>query len=161
MIGKVLALLRLPFVLIVIWIVIRFVLGARGVPYSPRSNAASSVLVLSIISSIYFGGLARRLAGLGWGGTILVGIFIGLFTEILVLIATFISYEAGLNTYFNNWDSLNIPEGTTIPLAAAMRVRLGGLIGGPVTCTIAALIGRILSGLLPASSKYNASSTAK
>ncbi|HZS44141.1 MAG TPA: hypothetical protein VFC63_03500 [Blastocatellia bacterium] len=153
MIGRVFSLLRLPFLLIVIWVVARFALGLAGVPYAPRGNAMFSVLGLSLISSVYFGGLARKLAGLGWGGTILVGIFIGLFAEILILIATFVSYQAHLNTYYTHWDALNIPEGTTVPLARAMATRVGGLIAGPILCTIAALIGRILSGLLPGSAK--------
>lgn len=149
MIGRVFSLLRLPFLLIIIWVIARFLLGVAGVPYAPRGNAMFSVVGLSIISSIYFGGLAKKLAGLGWGGTILVGISIGLFAEILILIATFISYQAHLNTYYNHWDALNIPEGTTVPMAKAMATHATGLIGGSVICTIAALIGRILSALIP------------
>src|SRR5882762_6663832 len=120
MIGKVLQLIRLPLILIVILVIIRFILGARGVQYSARTNAATSVLMLTIWCSIIFGALSAKVNGLGWVGTILVGVFLGFFTESLVLIATLISYVAHVDTYFNNWDSLNVKEGTVVPMAQAL-----------------------------------------
>jgi hypothetical protein len=149
MIGRVLSFIRLPILLLVIYAAARFSLGPAGVPYAPRGNAMFSVLGLAIISSFYFGALSRRIGGFGWGGTALTGYAIGLVAQILIFLATWISFAAGLETYFRHWDSLNVPEGTVVPLADAMRSRVVGLVVGPVLPLIAALIGRTASALAP------------
>jgi hypothetical protein len=75
---------------------------------------------------------------------------IGLFSQILIFIATLISYLANLNTYFTHWDALNVPEGTVAPMAQAMTARAGGLLGGTILATIVTLIGRaVFSKLAP------------
>ena len=79
MIARVLRFVRLPLVLLAIFAVARFLLGANGVPYAPRGNAMFSIVGLTFVSSFYFGALSRRLGGFGWGGTALVGYSIGLF----------------------------------------------------------------------------------
>jgi hypothetical protein len=109
-----------------------------------------SIVGLTFVSSFYFGALSRRLGGFGWGGTALVGYSIGLFAQILIFLATWISYAAGIETsYFRHWDALNVPEGTVVPMAAALLTRLGGVIVGPVIAIVPALIGRALSALAP------------
>src|SRR5687768_16835854 len=93
---QVLRFVRLPLLLILIFAVGRFILGLRGVPYSPRGTSIFSVVVCTWISAIYFGALARRVGGFGWGGTALVGLTLGFFAQILIFSATLISYLAGL-----------------------------------------------------------------
>jgi hypothetical protein len=136
--------------LLVIWAVARFSLGLAGVPYAPRGNAMFSVLGLTIISCLYYGALSKRIGGFDWKGTLLIAITIGLFAQILIFLATLISYLGGLNTYFVHWDALNAPEGTMVPMARAMMSRLIGLIFGTIlTPVISAFVGRALSGLAP------------
>jgi len=150
MIARVLRFVRLPLLLITIYAVARFLLGANGVPYAPRGNAMFSIVGLTFISSFYFGALSRRLGGFGWGGTALVGYSIGLWAEFLILVATWLSYAAGIETsYFRHWDALNVPEGTVVPMAAALATRAGGLLIGPLFAIVPALIGRALSMLAP------------
>jgi hypothetical protein len=149
MIGKVFQLIRLPLLLILILTIIRFIVGARGAEYSPRANAATSVLMLTVWCSIIFGALSAKVNGVGWVGTILVGVFLGFYMESLVLIATVISYMAHLNTFFNNCDNLNVIPCEAVPMSKAIVTRLGGLIGGPITGTVMALVGRLLSKLIP------------
>jgi hypothetical protein len=150
MIGRVLRFVRLPLVLIAIFAVGRFLLGANGVPYAPRGNAMFSIVGLTFVSSFYFGALSRRLGGFGWDGTALLGYSIGLFAQILIFLATWLSYAAGIETsYFRHWDALNLPEGTVVPMATAMQARLGGLVVGPLIAIVPALIGRALSMLAP------------
>jgi hypothetical protein len=120
------------------------------VPYAPRGNAVFSIVGLNIISSIYFGALSRRLGGFGWGGTALVGYSLGLWAQILIFTATWLSFAAGIDTsYFRHWDALNVPEGTVVPMAAALQTRLGGIVVGPLVSLVAALVGRLLSALAP------------
>jgi len=151
MIGRVLRFVRLPLLLLLIYAIGRFLLGAKGVPYAPRGNAIFSIVGLTFISSFYFGALSRRVGGFGWGGTVLVGYGIGLWAQILIFAATWLSYAAGLETsYFRHWDALNVHEGTMVPMAAALQIRVGGLVFGPVISIVPALIGRVLGALAPA-----------
>ncbi|HYY42016.1 MAG TPA: hypothetical protein VE775_04740 [Pyrinomonadaceae bacterium] len=149
MFSQVLRFVRLPLLLITLYAIGRFSLGLIGVPYAPRGNAIFSVLGLAVISSIYFGALSGRVGGFGWLGTLLVGFIIGEFAQILIFAATLISYVAHLNTYYIHWDALNIPEGTTVPMARALTIRAGGLAVGSLLPIIAALIGRLLGKLAP------------
>ena len=149
MLSRVLRFVRLPLVLIVIWTVLRFINGpVFGTPYAPRGNAMFSVLGVTIICALIYGALSNRVGNFSWVGTILVGVVLGLFSQILIFLATLISYAANIDTYFTHWDALNIPEGTTVPMGRAMMTRAGGFIAGPILGTIAALIGRAVFGKL-------------
>jgi len=150
MIGRVLRFVRLPLLLLLIFAVARFLLGAKGMPYAPRGNAMFSIVGLTFVSSFYFGALSRRLGGFGWAGTALVGYSIGLWGQILIFVATWLSFAAGIETsYFRHWDALNVPEGTVVRMATAMQARLGGIVVGPLIAIVPALIGRALGGLAP------------
>jgi len=151
MIGRVLRFIRLPILMLVLYTIGRFSLGVFGVPYAPRGNAMFSVFGLAIISSFYFGALSRRVGGFGWLGTLLVGYSIGLTAQILIFVATWLSFAGGFETYFRHWDSMNVPEGTVVTLAFAMNARVLGLVFGPILPTIVALIGRLASPLAPKS----------
>jgi hypothetical protein len=148
MLPRILRFVRLPLVLLVIWTIARFSIGLAGVPYAPRGNAMFSILGLTIICALIYGAMSNRIGNFNWVGTILIGIVLGLFSQILIFTATLISYAAGLDTYFRHWDALNIPEGTTVPMAKALATRAGGLLAGPILATIVALVGRAVFGKL-------------
>ncbi len=165
MLSSVLRFVRLPFLLILIWTVARFSLGLAGVPYAPRGNAMFSIYSVTLLSSIFFGALSHRIGGFDWKGTALVGASIGVWAQILIFVATLVSYAAGLNTYFVHWDALNIdpakfsismadaltnpPEQLTMPMSQAMIGRVFGIVINGIMMALAALIGRLLSGLAP------------
>jgi hypothetical protein len=151
MVGRVLRFIRLPLLLLVIFAVARFSLGASGaVPYAPRGNAMFSLVPLTFVSSFYFGALSRKMGGFSWSGTLLVGYFIGLGAQTLIFLATWLSYAANIEgSYFRHWDALNVPPGTVVPMAEALVKRAGGLVVGPLIAIIPAAIGRALSGLAP------------
>ena len=97
-----------------------------------------------------FGALSRKVGGLGWGGTALAGYFTGLFAQILIFSATWLSYAMNIDaSYFRHWDALNAPPGTVVPMAKAMATRAGALVVGPIAAIVPALIGRLLSALAP------------
>lgn len=149
MLLRVLRFVRLPLVLLFVWATLRFMLGpVFGVPYAPRGNAVFSVVGLTFISAIYFGALSGRVGGFNWLGTILVGLVLGLFSQVLIFLATLLSYALGLTTYFVHWDALNVPENTTLPMGAALTARAGGLLVGPIMAAVMALIGRAVFGRL-------------
>jgi len=149
MLRRVLRFVRLPLVMLVLFAIGRFSLGLAKVPYAPRGNAIFSIVVLAIVSSIYFGALSGKVGGFSWSGAILTGVVIGFFAQLLIFSATLATYLGGLDTYFVHWDALNIPEGTTITMSQALGKRAGGLIAGPITTMVAALIGRCLAALAP------------
>jgi hypothetical protein len=150
MIGRVLRFVRLPLLLILIFAIARFTLGARGVPYAPRGNAMFSIVGVTFISCVYFGALSRRVGGFGWGGTALTGYTLGLWSQILIFTMTWLSYAMGIeDSYFRHWDALNVPAGTVVPMGQAMSTRAGALVVGPIFATVMACIGRALSALAP------------
>ena len=63
MIGRVLRFVRLPLLLVSIFAIARFALGANGVPYAPRGNAMFSIVGLTFVSSFYFGACPGASAG--------------------------------------------------------------------------------------------------
>ncbi len=137
-------------VLILIVAIARLSLGPMGVEYGPRSNASFSVLVTNLISCIYFGSLTKKVGNFTWTQTILTGLTLGLFTQVIIFSFTTISYLAEIkNSYFTNWDALNVAPGTVVPMAAALKARVGGLIVGPIISTVFVLIGRGLGFLAP------------
>lgn len=150
MIGRVVRFVRLPLLMLTIFAVARFLLGANGVPYAPRGNAMFSIVGLTFISSFYFGALSRRVGGFAWGGTVLVGVTLGLYAQILIFLATWLSYLMGIETsYFRHWDALNVAEGTVVPMAEAMQARALGLVIGSLLPIVPAAIGRLFAGLAP------------
>ncbi len=168
MLSSVLRFVRLPLLLVTIWATVRFILGVTGVPYAPRGNAMFSIYSVMMLSCLYFGALSKNLAGFKWGGTILTGVTIGVYAQILILLATVISYAANLNTsYFVHWDALNVDPATLTPpvemadallhpekvpmppMSKALGARLFGILINGVIAGIFAVIGRLLSGLAP------------
>lgn len=146
---RVLRFVRLPLVLLVIWTVLRFLNGpVFNNPYAPRGNAMFSIASVTVISALIYGAMSKRVGNFSWVGTILIGVVLGLFAQILIFTATLVSYVADLDTYFRHWDALNIPEGTTIPMATAMTSRAVGLVVGPIIAIVPALIGRAVFGSL-------------
>lgn len=154
MIGSVLNFVRLPYLLVAIWAAMRFSLGVFfDVPYAPRGNAMFSLVGLTLISSIYFGAVSNKVGGFDWKGTLMVGVAIGLFAQILILLLSVISLAAGLgNSYFIHPDALNLEEGAPMmTMGQLLGARIGGLVVNCILAGVAAALGRALSGLAPAS----------
>jgi hypothetical protein len=122
MVGRVLRFIRLPLLLLVIFAVARFSLGAAGFPYAPRGNAMFSIVGLTFISSFYFGALSHKVGGL--------------------------SCHIG-TSYFRHWDALNVSAGAVVPMGTALATRAGGILVGPILAIVPALIGRALAALAP------------
>lgn len=151
MFSRVLRYVRLPMLLILIYAVLRFLMGpVFGASYAPRGNAMFSVFGLTVISCFYFGAMSNRVGRFSWKGTLLTGYAIGLWAQILIFLATLVSYLAGVEatSYYTHWDSLNVPEGTAVPVTQAMTSRAVGLVFGPLLPTVAALLGRLVFGPL-------------
>ena len=79
-----------------------------------------------------------------------MGYSIGLWAQILIFVATWLSFAVGIeSSYFRHWDALNVPEGTVVPMATAMPARAGGIVVGPLIAIVPALHRRRSSALAP------------
>ncbi|MGH7597832.1 MAG: hypothetical protein ACREOI_15900 [bacterium] len=149
MLSAVFRFIRLPILLIVIWAIGRFSMGLFGVPYTPRSNATFSLVVLTLITSLYYGALSKSVGNFSWLGTAMVGGAIGFVAQIFIFVATIVSLVGGLDTYFVNWDAINVPEGTAVTMSNALPARASGLVINMLLAAAEACIGRLLAGLAP------------
>ena len=152
MLSRVVRFVRLPLVLILVWAVLRFLLGvAFHVPYAPRGNAMFSVVGLTFISALYFGAMSGKVGNFGWLGAFLVGVVIGFWAQILIFTATVVSFAAHLSgSYFVHWDALNVtPEQAAgVTMGQILAIRGTGIVVGSIIAGIMALIGRAIFGAL-------------
>ena len=136
-----------PFlVLILIFAIGRWTIGMRGVDYS-KGHHIFSLVTLTLLGSIFYAAFARRWLGYPIMRSFGLGMTLGLSAQLVIVIATALSYMLGMNTYFNHPTALNA-EG---PLAfgPAMGRRMGGLVGNTVFAGIAAALGWFFGGALP------------
>lgn len=146
---KVLRFLQLPLLLILIFAIGRFWVGASGVPYAPRGNAMFSIVGVTLISCIYYGAMSKKVGGFNWLGTLLIGVVLMEWAQILIFSATVVSVQGNFtNSYFIHWDSLNIQEGQTLPFGEIMKRRTGAFLFALIPATIAVSLGRLVFGFL-------------
>lgn len=151
MFSQVLRFVRLPLVLILLFAILRFLLGpVFHQPYAPRGNAMFSVVGLTLVSCVIFGALSHKVGSFGWGGTALTGFVLGLGSQILIFTATLLSVALHLtDSYYVHWDALNLPPTAAFPtLGQALAIRAGGLLTAPIIAAVLACIGRLVFGPL-------------
>jgi hypothetical protein len=141
-----LRLARPYFILLAIVTVGRWLQGTFGVPYA-KGHHVFSIVILTIFSTIYYGAFVRRWRGYRLFQAMLLGLTLGLASQIVILLATVVSYALGLQTYFNNPRALNVEE--AIGFGRALGIRFGGLLGNSVFAAIGGGLGWVLGGALP------------
>ena len=143
--GK-LALMRPFHCLLAFFALARWLQGSFGVPYE-RGHFVFSIVTLTVVSCVYYGAFARRWRGYSLMECLVLGVALGLSAQIVIFAATLLSYGLGLHTYFNHPIALNAPG--ELPLAEAIGVRLGGLLGNSIFAGLLGVLGWALGGLLP------------
>jgi len=144
--GEYLRLARVYLVLLAIFTVARWLTGTFGVPYD-RGHHVFSLVTLTVFGALFYGAFARRWLGYRLAQAAVLGYVLGMAAQIVIVLATAISYGAGLDTYFTNPRALNV-EGP-LPFGDAMIRRLGGLIVNPLSAALIGCIGWALGALLP------------
>lgn len=146
---KVLRFLQLPLLMILIFAIGRFWVGAAGVPYAPRGNAMFSIVGVTLVSCIYYGAMSKKVGGFNWLGTLLIGVVLMEWAQILIFSATVVSVQGNFTTsYFTHWDALNIKEGEVLAFGEIMKRRTGAFLFALIPATIAVSLGRLVFGLL-------------
>ncbi|HEY3128724.1 MAG TPA: hypothetical protein VGL91_04660 [Acidobacteriota bacterium] len=135
-----------PIVLLLISFVGRLVMGTRGVPYE-TANRVFSMVILQTHLALIWGALSKKYKGYGIGGAMLVGLLIGLTSQILILLGTVGSYLLHTHTYFNYPEALNVPA--YVGGRRAVSIRLVGLVVNGLIAIVVSAIGYALAGLLP------------
>lgn len=126
----------------------RFALGVRGVPYETGTHLLS-IVVVTMLSSLYHGAFARRFRGYSLLQSAGLGLTLGLIAQVVILLATAASYAFDIPSYFNDPRALNVPA--PIGFGDAMLRRLAGLVANSLFNGIVGGLGWALGGLLPQS----------
>lgn len=137
---------RLYLVLLAIFALARFAQGAMGVEYA-KAHHVFSIVMLTLMASVFYAAFCRRWRGFGVLRAMGLGVTFGLMAELVIFLATMISYALGLDTFFNNPTALN--QDAAVPLAQAVVIRARGLVILPVITGVMGAIGWALGGLLP------------
>jgi len=137
---------RLYLVLLAIFAAARFAQGAMGVDYA-KAHHVFSIFVLTVMASVFYAAFCRRWRGFRILQAMCLGSIFGFIAQVVIFLATVISYLLGVDTFFNHPTALNQTE--PVSLARAVGIRAPGLVIFPIVNAIAAAIGWALGGLLP------------
>lgn len=138
--------IALPIVLLLIAFVGRLIMGAMGVSYGV-ANRVFSMVILQMHLALLWGAFAKKYRGYGMGSTFMIGVLIGLVSQILVMGATIASYGLHTQTFFNYPEALESP--VPVAFADAMVTRLRGMFFNTLFSGVAAVLGSLLSFLIP------------
>lgn len=144
--GANLRLARPYLVLLATFTLGRWLQGLCGVPYD-RGHHVFSIVTLTAVSCLYYGAFMRRWRGHALMQSVLLAVLLGLIAQTVILVSTLASYALDLQTYFNHPVALNTTE--PMPLAQALSVRMGGMVGNSIFAGILGALGWALGGLLP------------
>ena len=144
-----LKLARVYFVLLALFVVLRFAVGnVAGVPYEKFTDKIS-IVILTLVSALLYAGFARAFLGYRIVEAARLAMTLGLASQVAILLATALSYLVGIQSAFNNPLALNQPGVASVPFGAAMGIRAGGVVVNTLATGIAGAIGWALGGLLP------------
>jgi len=115
-------------------------------PYE-RGHQVFSIVILTVLSSVYYGAFCRRWRGYRLAQAAVLGLLLGLMSQVVIFAATFLSYALDIDTYFRAPRALNVEA--PIGMAEAMARRANGLVFNSLSCSIAGALGWALGGLLP------------
>jgi hypothetical protein len=138
---------RLYLLLLAIFTVGRWLQGVAGTPYE-RGHQVFSIVILTVLSCVYYGAFCRRWRGYRLSQAAVLGLLLGLTSQVVIFAATVLSYALGMETYFRHPRALNVEA--PIGLGAAVLVRLYGLVFNSFSSSIAGALGWAMGGLLPA-----------
>jgi hypothetical protein len=138
---------RFGLLIITIISIWRWALSLSGTPYFPRGTMISIVQATTFLSLAY-GAFLRRGYGYRLPQALVTVAILALYAQLIVLVSTAVSYLAGIESYFNYSEALNVQD--AIPMGQAMVGRVFGLVINTVTSLIECALGFWFGGLLPA-----------
>jgi hypothetical protein len=141
-----------PFlVLVLLFAAGRWAMGtAWKVPYE-KGHHILSLVTLTWMAAAFYGAFTRKWRGFTVGRAALMGATLGLVSQLVIVLATALTYALGIDTYFNHPTALNVMA----PIAAgeALGRRAGGLVVNALIAGILGALGWFLGGTLPEARK--------
>jgi hypothetical protein len=128
----------------------RWGLSLGGAEYS-KAHQVFSLVTLALIASAHHAAFTRAYSGYSLKQAIVLGMMIGVTTQLVIFFSTALSYGLGIQTFFNSPTALNAKE--AVPFGTAMMGRTFGLVVNTITNAIAAAIGYWMGAALPRSAK--------
>jgi hypothetical protein len=137
---------RLYLVLLALFTVGRWAQSLGHVEYA-KAHHVFSIVTLTLLSSAFFAAFCRKWRGYSLLQAVMLGMILGLTAQVVIFVSTALSYTLGLHTFFNHPTALNV-EGD-LPMNDALVRRAFGLLAGPISNGIAAMLGWLMGGALP------------
>lgn len=147
--GDYLSIARFGMIIILISAVGRWAVSLSGVDYLPRGNVIFSIVLASYYIALCYGGMAKRMFGLDWKQAIVPVVLIVLVGQGLVILSTVITYAAGIDTYFNHPEALNVTE--KLAFGDAIIARLTAVVPNIITGAVLCLLGQGIGKAFPKS----------
>ncbi len=116
------------------------------VPYEKVTDKLS-IVILSLMSSLFYGAFCRRWRGFRVSQALLMGGVIGLSGQIVIFASTVAAYLLGIDSYFNNPIALN--SAVAVTLGEAIVRRSITLVANTVLNSVAGSLGWAIGGVLP------------
>jgi hypothetical protein len=137
---------RLYLVLLALFTVGRWAQSLAHAEYA-KAHHVFSIVTLTLLSSAFFAAFCRKWRGYTLLQAVMLGMMLGLGAQVVIFASTALSYALGLHTFFNHPTALNV-EGD-LPMGDAMVRRALGLVAGPISNGIAAMLGWLMGAALP------------
>jgi uncharacterized membrane protein YhaH (DUF805 family) len=137
---------RMYFVLLAVFAIGRFAQGAMGVAYE-KAHHVFSIFILTVLASAFYAIFCRRWRGYRLSQAVALGALFGFVAQVVIFLATVVSYALGIDTFFNHMTALN--QQAPVGFGRALAIRAPNLLFFPVLNGIAAAIGWALGGMLP------------
>ena len=137
---------RFYLVLLALFTVGRWAQSLGHVEYA-KAHHVFSIVTLTFLSSAFFAAFCRKWRGYTLLQAVMLGMMLGLIAQVVIFASTALSYALGLHTFFNHPTALNVES--DLPMGAAMMRRAGGLLAGPISNGIAAMLGWLMGAALP------------
>ena len=137
---------RFYLVLLALFTVGRWAQSFGHVDYA-KGHHVFSIVTLTLLSSAFFAAFCRKWRGYTLLQAVMLGMVLGLLAQVVIFASTALSYALGLHTFFNHPTALNV-EGE-LPMGDALVRRAFGLLAGPISNGIAAMLGWLMGAALP------------
>ncbi len=139
-------LIRFYLVLLAIFTVGRWGLSLGGANYD-KTHQVFSLVILTYISSLYYGLLVRGFVGGGVKRALVLGATLGVASQVVIFASTALSYLLGMETFFNHPTALNATQ--ALPMGQAMVGRAFGLVVNTIINSVAGALGWLIAGVGP------------
>jgi hypothetical protein len=136
------------FVMLAIVTLGRWLMGTVfSVPYD-EGTSVLSIVTLTLFASLVSAVFLRPWLGWRLGKAAGFAMYMAVVSQLVILLATVLSYLLGIDSYFNEPMALN-RQADPVGFGAAMGFRAGGLVVNTILNGIAGALGWALGGLLP------------